>query len=225
MLPLSVVLFAGDGFIAVDARGGRVNGDRASSESWACPQDVPPGSWTLKRRGGAAQLRQQAIDVAFERLVEHVAARPVSCELPWSSYRTVDRVRTSCDWSAGHIVVVPAPARVFVGGLGDPVPCDTVLDPSIPEAVAGLRPRVALLPINGRDRVCEQMDVVDNLTVREAAHLADVVGAHFLIPCHHDLFAVNSELVAVFVAILEREFPAQEYLIPKPGRTVVLADI
>jgi len=78
------------------------------------------------------------------------------------------------------------------------------------------------LPINGRDRIREEMGIVGDLTIREAAHLAGVAGSRWLVPSHHDLFAVNAESVTTFVDVLDRQFPDQEFLVLKPGRPVVL---
>ncbi|GAB3981365.1 MBL fold metallo-hydrolase [Actinoallomurus acanthiterrae] len=115
----------------------------------------------------------------------------------------------------GYVVEVDEGVTVYHAG-------DTVPHPSIDRALTALRPRVALLPVNGRDRIREELGIVGNLTIAEAAHLAGAAGARWLLPSHHDLFAVNSESVTTFVDVLDRRFPDQEYLIPKVGRTVVL---
>jgi L-ascorbate 6-phosphate lactonase len=99
---------------------------------------------------------------------------------------------------------------------------DTIPHPEIDRVVGELRPRVSLLPVNGRDRIREDMGIVGNLTVREAAHLAAVARTRWLVPSHHDLFAVNSESVTTFVDVLDRQFSDQEYLVLKPGRPLVL---
>jgi len=126
-------------------------------------------------------------------------------------------------------VVIEDGAHRFLGFVVEVAPGvsayhagDTTLHPEIDRHVAPLGPRVALLPVNGRDRIREEMGIVGNLTVREAAHLAGVANARWLVPSHHDLFAVNAESVTSFVEILDGQFGDQEYLIPKPGRPVVL---
>ncbi|MFC4052229.1 MBL fold metallo-hydrolase [Actinomadura syzygii] len=115
----------------------------------------------------------------------------------------------------GYVVELQEGVSVYHAG-------DTVLHPEIDRALDGLRPRVALLPVNGRDRIREELGIVGNLTVREAAHLAAAADARWLVPSHHDLFAVNAESVTTFVDTLDRRFPDQEYLVPKVGRPVVL---
>lgn len=115
----------------------------------------------------------------------------------------------------GYVVELEPGVTVYHAG-------DTVPHAMIDDALAALRPRVALLPINGRDRIREELGIVGNLTIREAAHLAAAARACWLIPSHHDLFAVNAESVTTFVDVLDRQFPDQEYLVPKVGRTVLL---
>ncbi|TYB38392.1 MBL fold metallo-hydrolase [Actinomadura chibensis] len=115
----------------------------------------------------------------------------------------------------GYVIELQEGVSVYHAG-------DTVLHPEIDRALDGLRPRVALLPVNGRDRIREELGIVGNLTVREAAHLAAAADARWLVPSHHDLFAVNAESVTTFVDTLDRRFPDQEYLVPKVGRPVVL---
>ncbi|GAA4624521.1 MBL fold metallo-hydrolase [Actinoallomurus vinaceus] len=115
----------------------------------------------------------------------------------------------------GYVVEVDEGVTVYHAG-------DTVPHPSIDRALTRLRPRVALLPVNGRDRIREEMGIVGNLTIGEAAHLAGAAGARWLLPSHYDLFEVNSESITTFVDVLDRRFPDQEYLVPKVGRPIVL---
>jgi L-ascorbate 6-phosphate lactonase len=115
----------------------------------------------------------------------------------------------------GFVIQLAEGVSVYHGG-------DTVLDPEIDGVVSALKPRISLLPVNGRDRLREEMGIVGNLTISEAAHLAEVAGARWLVPSHHDLFAINAESVTTFVDVLDRSFSDQEYLILKPGRPVVL---
>jgi L-ascorbate metabolism protein UlaG (beta-lactamase superfamily) len=49
---------------------------------------------------------------------------------------------------------------------------------------------VALLPINGRR---PERRVAGNLWGREAANLANAIGASTVIPCHYDMFEFNTE--------------------------------
>lgn len=73
---------------------------------------------------------------------------------------------------------------------GDTVLYEGMIDQLIPYQID-----VALLPINGR---CGR--VAGNLTAREAAWLANRVGARLVIPCHYDMFAFNTGNVDEFAA-------------------------
>jgi L-ascorbate metabolism protein UlaG (beta-lactamase superfamily) len=72
---------------------------------------------------------------------------------------------------------------------------DTVLYEGMIDQLSPYRIDVALLPINGR---CGR--VAGNLTAREAAWLANRVGARLVIPCHYDMFAFNTGNVEEFAA-------------------------
>jgi L-ascorbate metabolism protein UlaG (beta-lactamase superfamily) len=90
---------------------------------------------------------------------------------------------------AGFVVSV-GPFRVYHSG-------DTVLFPGM---AARLRPfacDVALLPINGRAPVRR---VAGNLDGPEAARLAHAIGAGWVVPCHHEMFAFNTASPEAFVA-------------------------
>jgi L-ascorbate 6-phosphate lactonase len=82
---------------------------------------------------------------------------------------------------------------------------DTIHFEGMESTVRALRPDVALLPINGRDAEREARGIVGNLTGREAAWLAQEVGAGVLVPMHHDLFAGNRGWPAHVVEWVERE--------------------
>jgi L-ascorbate 6-phosphate lactonase len=115
----------------------------------------------------------------------------------------------------GYVIEFTEDVTVYHGG-------DTVLDPEIDPVVSALAPRVSLLPMNGRDRLREEIGIVGNLTIAEAGHLAHVARTRWLIPSHHDLFEANSESVTNFVDVLDKRFSDQEYLIPKIGRPVIV---
>ena len=91
-------------------------------DGWRCPPEIDPGSWTLSGTAdGQAELRQRAADAGFRRTVTPIEDLPVTSPVPWSGYRTTDVLETDRAWSAWHLVVVPAPARVFVGAWREPV--------------------------------------------------------------------------------------------------------
>ncbi|MSU36015.1 MAG: MBL fold metallo-hydrolase [Pedosphaera sp.] len=74
---------------------------------------------------------------------------------------------------------------------------DTILYPGIEDRVLPHQVTVALLPINGRR---PERRVSGNLWGREAARLAHDINAKWVIPCHHEMFAFNTETSDEFVA-------------------------
>lgn len=105
---------------------------------------------------------------------------------------------------------------------------DTIVYDELGETVRALEPQVALLPINGRDWYREREDIVGNLDIREAAHLAVEIGAELLVPLHYDMFAVNlADPGALVWYVHDRQLPvnvlvlqvAQPVLL-QPVRTV-----
>lgn len=86
---------------------------------------------------------------------------------------------------------------VEVGGCRIYHSGDTVRYPGMEEVLRPWRVDVALLPINGR---APERRVAGNLWGREAAELAQAIGARLVIPCHYDLFEFNTATPDEFVA-------------------------
>ncbi len=95
---------------------------------------------------------------------------------------------------------------------GDTIPYDGLAD-----AVCGLAPDVALLPINGRDAAREALGIVGNLDEREAVELAVAAGVDLLVPMHWDMFAANPGSPGR-VADAARRHPALSVLVPGRNR-------
>ena len=91
---------------------------------------------------------------------------------------------------------------------------DTIHYEGMEVLLRDLRPDVALLPINGRDAEREARGIVGNLSEREAAWLADRMGAETLVPMHHDLFTGNRGWPAHVVETVEREDLEVAVLVP-----------
>jgi len=92
---------------------------------------------------------------------------------------------------------------------------DTIPYEGLEAAVGVLRPDVALLPINGRDWYRERLDIVGNLDVREAAHLAVALGVELLVPLHYDMFAANlADPGALVRYVHERGLPVNVLVLP-----------
>lgn len=73
---------------------------------------------------------------------------------------------------------------------------------------------VALLPVNGRHAEREARGIVGNLNEREAAWLADAMGARTLVPMHHDLFVGNLGSSGAVVHAAEEEGRAIAVMVP-----------
>lgn len=74
--------------------------------------------------------------------------------------------------------------KLFFGG-------DMSLYPGVVERIAAFGPDIVLLPVNGSDERLTALDVIGNMDRFEAVRLAKQLHARFLIPMHHDLYAVN----------------------------------
>jgi L-ascorbate metabolism protein UlaG (beta-lactamase superfamily) len=90
---------------------------------------------------------------------------------------------------------------------GDTLWFDEMVDLLKPFAVD-----VALMPINGND---PERRVAGNLNCKEAAELAKAINAHYVIPCHYDMFAFNTADVNDFIN--ESEKINQLYFVLKGG--------
>lgn len=106
-------------------------------------------------------------------------------------------------------VVSAGGARVYHAG-------DTILFDGLVERLRQLGIDLALLPINGRDEEREAQGIVGNMDAREAAQLAQAIGADAVVPLHWDMFAVNPGDPAAFVAAARTTV-----VVPQRSRTFV----
>lgn len=91
------------------------------------------------------------------------------------------------------------------------------------QLLAGLRPHVALLPINGRDFFREtERNIVGNMDPREAARLAADMGAEVLLPMHWELFEHNPGFPRDLVGYVTERYPELSVLVLGRGRRWVL---
>jgi L-ascorbate metabolism protein UlaG (beta-lactamase superfamily) len=102
-------------------------------------------------------------------------------------------------------VVQAGPWAVYHSG-------DTLWYPELVAKVRPLRPRVALLPINGQ---APERRVAGNLDGRAAAELAHALGVEWVIPCHYDMFEFNTAPPDQFVAACRRL--EQPYVVLRNG--------
>ena len=69
---------------------------------------------------------------------------------------------------------------------------DCVPFAGLAEAVGAFAPKVALLPVNGRDPVLRRAGVPGNFTLNEAEDIARQVGARQMLAHHYGMFAFNT---------------------------------
>ncbi|MBW3560962.1 MAG: hypothetical protein KY437_00525 [Actinobacteria bacterium] len=91
-------------------------------DSWRCPKELDPGSWTAEQNDDGVSLRQDALGADMRRVIRPLVEPPVACELPWAGYRTDDAVITERRLSGWHLIMVPAPSDLYVGDARHPVP-------------------------------------------------------------------------------------------------------
>ena len=87
-------------------------------------------------------------------------------------------------------VVTAGPFRIYHSG-------DTVLFDGMADLLRPFQVDLALLPINGRG---PERRVAGNLWGREAAQLAQDIGARWVVPCHYDMFEFNTATPDEFIA-------------------------
>lgn len=99
---------------------------------------------------------------------------------------------------------------------------DTTWWPGHEEALRALRIDVALLPINGRDKVRECAGIVGNLDAEEAVDLAIRSGARLIVPMHWDAIEGNGGDPAEVLAAARRHRMPLSVHIPERGRATWL---
>jgi L-ascorbate metabolism protein UlaG (beta-lactamase superfamily) len=91
------------------------------------------------------------------------------------------------------------------------------------ECVRALRPRVACLPINGRDFFREsEHNIVGNMDYREAARLAHDLGVEVLLPMHWEMFEANRGYPGDLVTFAATAFPELTVMVMARGRRITL---
>lgn len=98
---------------------------------------------------------------------------------------------------------------------------DTVEWESMVRDLSPLGIDICCLPINGSDWRRKHRDIIGNLNAREAADIAEEIGADLLIPLHFDMFAGNGENPAHLADYMFRDHPGRKYHIPVPGERIL----
>src|SRR5262249_57478632 len=95
---------------------------------------------------------------------------------------------------------------------------DCIPYPEQINTVKALQPDLALLPINGRDFYREtEHNLVGNMDYREAARLANDIGAQVLLPMHWELFAHNRGYPGDLIAHVADNYPQLSVLVLRRG--------
>jgi L-ascorbate metabolism protein UlaG (beta-lactamase superfamily) len=135
---------------------------------------------------------------ALDRLVEVDDGQTVTvagCEFTGvaAAHETVERDEAGHCRFLGYVIQL-GPWRLYHSG-------DTVLHDGLVERLRKYSVDIALLPINGR---APERRVAGNLNGREAAGLAQAIGAARVIPCHYEMFEFNTTSPDDFEAECER---------------------
>jgi L-ascorbate metabolism protein UlaG (beta-lactamase superfamily) len=116
----------------------------------------------------------------------------------------------------GYVVEVGG-VRVYHSG-------DCIPYPGQVERLSALKPNVACLPINGRDFFREsEFNIVGNMDFREAARVANDIGAQVLVPMHWELFAQNRGYPGDLLAYTTEHYPNLSVLVMGRGARICLS--
>lgn len=94
---------------------------------------------------------------------------------------------------------------------------DTLLYDGLAAKLGELRVQLALLPINGRTPDLIAKGFASNMNYHEAPELCKRAGIHNMIPCHYDMFTINTEQVGRFVNYANNCAPDIRYWVPVIG--------
>lgn len=102
---------------------------------------------------------------------------------------------------------------------------DTLVFDGLVDTLKGLHVDVALLPINGRSYFREEQDLVGNMGPRDAAELAQKIGASLLVPMHYDAFPTNLGYPDHLVEVAGRTHPDLSIMIPGRKQPFIFANL
>jgi L-ascorbate metabolism protein UlaG (beta-lactamase superfamily) len=110
-----------------------------------------------------------------------------------------------------------------IGGIRIYHSGDCLVYPELMAALAELAPDVLMLPINGRDHMRESEGIVGNMNETEAACLCAQVGPTYAIPMHYDAIRGNTGNPGHFAVLVHEAGGSAAIVVPRRGRTIVLA--
>ena len=94
---------------------------------------------------------------------------------------------------------------------------DTSVDKEVIAAIKAVgKIDMAFLPVNERNYYRERRGIIGNMSVREAFHFAEEIGASAVVPTHWDMFEANSVYKEEIVLLYEKISPKFELLF-EPG--------
>lgn len=132
------------------------------------------------RRIGAGAERIIAVDAG-----ERISPLPgIAITAVRAAHESLERTPEGWHRFLGYVIEAGG-VRVYHSG-------DTVFFDGLAEEVAGLRPDLALLPVNGRSRELAEAGIAGNLTLDEACELAGRIGAQDMIAHHYGMFDFNT---------------------------------
>jgi L-ascorbate 6-phosphate lactonase len=102
---------------------------------------------------------------------------------------------------------------------------DTVVTDKLLSDLDGIRPQIAMLPINGQDYFRSGRNIVGNMGMRDAVQLALRIRADMLWPNHYDMFPNNRENPAFMVDYIFQQHRHLKFHMAAVGeRFIYLAD-
>lgn len=160
-----------------------------------------------------------ALGLPADRLMPAEAGKPLAFDDLTAT--PIPSAHEALDWSEGGGYPYLGYALRFPGGPvlyhpGDTVPYDRLVQTLLPHRID-----LALLPINGRDERRRKLGVPGNLTIEEAAWLADAIGARDVIPHHYDMFTFNTADVRQFEAYARAHYPCLSVHVLQAGERFV----
>lgn len=99
---------------------------------------------------------------------------------------------------------------------------DTSPHPEIFRALEGKEIDYAFLPVNEKNYFRDQKDIIGNMSVREAFHFAEKIGAKRLVPMHYDMFAPNLTYPEEIELLYDKIQPSFKLEFLWPGKEYVL---
>ncbi|MGZ5565607.1 MAG: MBL fold metallo-hydrolase [Limisphaerales bacterium] len=99
---------------------------------------------------------------------------------------------------------------------------DTSPHAEIFKALEGADIDYAFLPVNEKNFFRDRKNIIGNMSVREAFHFAEKIGAKRLVPMHFDMFAPNSVFPEEIELLYDKIQPSFKLKFLLPGKEYVL---